>query len=141
MAALETEQVQHYTLQISSNHENIIKVETLLEELKEKYDISEEYYGNMFVALSEAVTNAIKHGNNEDQNKKVYINIEVLNNRKFTFTVADEGLGFDHATLPDPTLPGNLESTSGRGVFIIKNLADLFIYNKNGSEIEMQFRT
>ncbi|RYY26371.1 MAG: ATP-binding protein, partial [Sphingobacteriaceae bacterium] len=56
------------------------------------------------------------------------------------WTVADEGPGFDYNNIPDPTAPENLEKLTGRGVFIIKHLADQFIFNARGNEVELHFK-
>ena len=129
-----------FTIQLPSKLESITELENFIEMLREKFSIGEEYFGNMMIALSEAVINAINHGNHQDPNKKVYVNLEVKDKRHFIFTIADEGPGFDFENVPDPTLPENLESPSGRGIFIMKNLADQFIFSKNGSEIELHFK-
>ncbi|MFT7298921.1 MAG: serine/threonine-protein kinase RsbW [Sphingobacteriales bacterium] len=129
-----------FTLQLQSKLESITELENLIENLKERFAIGEEYFGNIMIALSEAVINAINHGNKLNPNKKVYINLEVNDGRQFIFTVADEGDGFDYENIPDPTLPENIENPSGRGVFIMKNLADQFIFSNAGSEIELHFK-
>lgn len=129
-----------FTLQLQSKLESITELENFIEKMKEKFAIGEEYFGNMMIALSEAVINSINHGNKLDPTKKVYINLEVRNGRHFIFTIADEGKGFDYENVPDPTLPENIESPSGRGIFIMKNLADQFIFSNEGSEIELHFK-
>lgn len=129
-----------YTLQLPSKLENILKVESFIEGLQTQYDISDEIYANMLTCLSEATINAVVHGNRQDADKKVYINLEVVNGRRFIFTIADEGEGFDYNQLPDPTSPENLENLTGRGVFIIKKLADQCIFNKKGNEVELHFK-
>lgn len=135
-----TKDKEMYTLQLPSRPENINLLENFIEKLRTIYNIGEESFGNILIALTEAVNNAIIHGNKLDENKKVYINLEVENKRKFIFTVADEGNGFNYNNIPDPTLPENLELQSGRGVFIMKHLADQFIYNRAGNEIELHFK-
>ncbi|HUH34172.1 MAG TPA: ATP-binding protein [Daejeonella sp.] len=129
-----------YTLQLPSKLESITTVENFIDNLSEKYSFSEETYANVLTCLSEAVINAIVHGNKQDENKKVYINLEVIQNKRLIFTVADEGTGFDYNNLPDPTSPENLENYSGRGVFIIKKLADQCIFNTLGNELELHFK-
>lgn len=129
-----------YTIQLPSKLENILNVENFVESLRLQYDISEEVYANILTCLSEATINAVVHGNQENPEKKVYINLEVINSRRFIFTIADEGEGFDYNKLPDPTAPENLENLTGRGVFIIKKLADQCIFNQKGNEVELHFR-
>ena len=129
-----------YTLQLPSKLESITTVENFIDNLSEKYSFSEETYANVLTCLSEAVINAIVHGNKQDENKKVYINLEVIQNKRLIFTIADEGDGFDYNNIPDPTAPENLENYSGRGVFIIKKLADQCIFNTLGNELELHFK-
>lgn len=129
-----------YTLQLPSKLENITTVENFIDNLSEKYNFSEETYANVLTCLSEAVINAIVHGNKQDEQKKVYINLEVIQNKRLIFTIADEGQGFDYNNLPDPTSPENLENYTGRGVFIIKKLADQCIFNTLGNELELHFK-
>jgi len=129
-----------YTLQLPSKLESITTVENFIDNLSEKYNFSEETYANVLTCLSEAVINAIVHGNKQDAEKKVYINLEVIQDKRLIFTIADEGQGFDYNNLPDPTSPENLENYSGRGVFIIKKLADQCIFNTVGNELELHFK-
>ena len=129
-----------YTLQLPSKLESITTVENFIDNLSEKYNFSEETYANVLTRLSEATINAIVHGNKQDEEKKVYINLEVIQNKRLIFTIADEGQGFDYNNLPDPTSPENLENYSGRGVFIIKKLADQCIFNTLGNELELHFK-
>jgi len=129
-----------YTLQLPSKLESITTVENFIDNLSEKYSFSEETYANVLTCLSEAVINAIVHGNKQDDSKKVYLNLEIVENKRLIFTIADEGQGFDYNNLPDPTSPENLENYSGRGVFIIKKLADQCIFNTIGNELELHFK-
>ncbi|MVN20180.1 ATP-binding protein [Mucilaginibacter arboris] len=129
-----------YTLQLPSTMESISRLENLVEEISERYHVSEDTFANMMTCLNEALINAIVHGNQSDPNKKVYINAEVTDSKKIVWTVADEGPGFDYNNIPDPTAPENLEKLTGRGVFIIKHLADQFIFNARGNEVELHFK-
>jgi serine/threonine-protein kinase RsbW len=92
------------------------------------------------VAVTEAVNNAIIHGNKCNPDKKVKVYYEVDGDR-IMFSVADEGTGFDYYNLPDPTAPENIEKPSGRGVFLMKHLADQVIFADNGKTVEMYFKT
>ena len=126
-------------LKLSSNPENINAVEGLIEELKDEYKICEDAYGNILVAITEAVNNAIFHGNKCNPDKSVHVSYEYLNNR-IAFYIADEGNGFDYYNLPDPTSPENLDKPNGRGVFLMKHLADQIIFSDQGRLVEMHFR-
>jgi len=129
-----------YTLQLPSRIDSITIVENFIDELNTKYSFSDELYANVLTCLSEAVINAIVHGNRENLDKKVYINLEVIEDKRLIFTISDEGEGFDFNNIPDPTAPDNIEKLSGRGVFIIKKLADQCIFNSKGNELELHFK-
>jgi serine/threonine-protein kinase RsbW len=128
-----------YTLQLPSKPESLTLVENLIEEIADKYNISEDTFANMMTCLSEAVNNAIVHGNKLDPNKIVIVNADVEEKRTI-WTITDEGDGFDYNHLADPTAPENLENLTGRGVFIIKHLADQCIFNAKGNEVELHFK-
>lgn len=127
------------TLELQSNSDSISMVEKLIDEVRNKYSISEDLYGNMLVAITEAVTNAIYHGNKSDPSKKVTLSVS-SGNHGIAFTVADEGNGFDYYNLPDPTSPENLEKECGRGIFLMKHLTDQLIFSENGRVVELNFK-
>ena len=134
---LETSEL--YTLQLPSRYESITELENLIEEIADKHQISDDTFANMMTCLNEVAINAIVHGNKLDPNKKVIINAEV-DNRRVIWTITDEGPGFDYNHLPDPTAPENLENLTGRGVFIVKQLADQCIFNATGNQVELHFK-
>jgi len=134
---LETSEL--YTLQLPSRYESITELENLIEEIADKHQISDDTFANMMTCLNEIAINAIVHGNKLDPNKKVIVNAEV-DNRRVIWTITDEGEGFDYTHLPDPTAPENLENLTGRGVFIVKQLADQCIFNATGNEVELHFK-
>jgi len=91
---------------------------------------------NLFIALDEAFVNAVKHGNKNDLTKLVKITAE-LSEKEASFTVEDEGQGFDIREIPDPCDPANLFRTSGRGVLLIYNIMDEVEYNAQGNRVKM----
>jgi serine/threonine-protein kinase RsbW len=128
-----------FTLQLPSKLESISLIEKLVEEICDKYQVSDDVFANMMTCLNEAVMNAIVHGNKQDESKKVIVNAEA-ENKRIVWTITDEGEGFDYVHLPDPTAPENLENLTGRGVFILKHLADQCIFNAKGNEVELHFK-
>ena len=128
-----------YTLQLPSKQESITLLENLIEEISDKYQVSEDTFANMMTCLNEVVINAIMHGNKLDSNKKVIVNADI-ESKRIVWTVTDEGEGFDYDNLPDPTAPENLENLTGRGVFIVRHLADQYIFNTKGNEVELHFK-
>ena len=128
------------TIQVISQPESINIVEKLIEDIKDEHNIHEDAFGNILVAVTEAVNNGIQHGNKYDTSKKVNITYEV-DGDSLMFVVQDEGTGFDYYNLPDPTAPENLEKPTGRGIFLMKHLADQVIFSDNGKTVEMYFKT
>lgn len=72
------------------------------------------------LALEEALVNAIKHGNQMDQAKRVHVRFHV-SDRTFAIEIRDEGPGFDPEDVPDPTAPENLERPCGRGLLLMRH--------------------
>lgn len=128
-----------YTLQLPSKRDSIVQLEALIEEIADKHHISEDTFANMMTCLNEVVVNAIVHGNKLNPDKKVIINAEV-DSKRIVWTITDEGEGFDHLNLPDPTAEENMEKLTGRGVFIMKHLTDQCIFNASGNEVELHFK-
>jgi serine/threonine-protein kinase RsbW len=126
-------------VKIPSIKENVSVVESFIENIGEKVLIQETVYGNVLVSVTEAVNNAIVHGNKEDKNKKVRLGLK-KNKKSVRFVVEDEGNGFDFNNLPDPTNPKNLEKVKGRGIFLIKSLSDKTTFKRGGRTVEMLFK-
>ena len=126
-------------IRLESKLENIAEVENLINGIFEDHDLSADYYGNMLVALTEAVNNAMVHGNKRDESK--YVDLEFHHKGdEYFFTVADMGQGFDYEHVPDPTSPENIEKPDGRGIFLMKNLADRVSYLDMGRVVELVFK-
>lgn len=136
----ETMESKLYSLQLPSNSQSVAVLENFVDELVENLEIGDDVYANLMTCLNEAITNAIYHGNKQNPEKTIFINLEVINNKRLVFTVSDEGEGFDFSHLPDPTDPENIEKLTGRGVYIMKKLADQCIFNSRGNEVELHFK-
>ena len=126
-------------LKLASDPKNVARVESFVEHLVDKYGISHDVYGNILISLTEAVTNAIIHGNDNDESKTVQVRLKKQKN-KLAFLISDEGGGFDFDNLPDPTAPENLLKIGGRGVFLMKQLSDDVVFYDNGSTVEICFQ-
>lgn len=126
-------------LQFPSILENIHQAEKLIDEVVAEYNVKEDYYGELLIAMTEAVNNAIVHGNKLDASKNVTITFEVPDDKNLRFTVEDEGPGFDYNNLPDPTAPENIEKPHGRGVFLMRQLADECTFEDNGRVVILSF--
>lgn len=126
-------------LNIPSEIENLRLVEKAIDELSLELDLSDEVYGNILVATMEATNNAIIHGNNSDPGKEVKISIENIE-KELLIQIEDQGKGFDHMSIPDPTAPENLEKINGRGIFLMERLADEILYLAEGRIVELKFK-
>lgn len=126
-------------LKLRSNPQNILEVEQFVTELMTKYQINADLHPNILISLTEAVNNAIRHGNEEDESKIVSVDLQ-KNKDTLSFRICDEGSGFDPKLVPDPTCPENIQKTGGRGVFIMKQLCDKMSYKSNGSVVELVFK-
>ena len=135
---LNFEMLQEQKLSFASSPENITLVEKLVNEICANSSISEDFYGNILVALTEAVNNAITHGNKLDASKSVDVSW-MSENDKLKVLVSDQGTGFDYNNLPDPTNPENLEKPNGRGVFLMRNLADNIEFFDEGRTVQLEF--
>jgi len=126
------------SIQIPSIIDNIRMIESFIDNAKEKFQLDEDLYGNIMIAVTEAVNNAIKHGNASNSSKNVFLSL-TLNENLLKFIVKDEGTGFDHNNLPDPTAPENIEKPGGRGIFLMKHLSDEVEFTENGKTVELSF--
>lgn len=127
------------SLSFHSDIKNLALVEEAIDKLVDDQLISDVVYGNVIVAVTEGTLNAINHGNQGDATKTTQISIEI-DNDELTVIIDDEGPGFDHENLPDPTDPENLEKVNGRGIFIIKNLSDEVEFEREGARLKMSFK-
>lgn len=125
-------------LAFPSKVENINLVEKLIDDICARHSINEDNYGNILIAITEAVNNAIHHGNKSNPMSEVNVSFSI-DDKELIFTVQDEGAGFDFDSLPDPTDPKNIEKPHGRGVFLMRNLSDDISFLEEGSIVKMVF--
>lgn len=126
-------------IEINSSIEELSIVESFVDELNIALKLSDEIYGNVMIAVTEAVNNSITHGNRFDKNKKILIEAHQETSNLVSFKIKDEGIGFDPSKVKDPTLPENLGDVGGRGIFVMKHLADDIVFNDTGNTIELRF--
>lgn len=129
----------HTNLTLSSHPGNVSQIEPFVDNVAERYRLSADIHGNILISLTEAVTNAILHGNRGDDNKVVSISLRCQKDA-VSIRVSDEGPGFDPGHVPDPTSPECLERCGGRGLFLMRNLSDECRFTRGGSTVEMRFR-
>lgn len=126
-------------LKFTSNPGNVSKVEPFVDSLVSRYNLSPDKQCSILISLTEAVTNAIVHGNCRQENKTVEVKTRKERGR-IALRVTDQGMGFDFDNLPDPTAPENLCKCGGRGVFLMRQLSDNIRFFNNGSTVEMTFK-
>lgn len=126
-------------LKLPSNLRSINVLDSFVQDVVHQYKISQEVHGNMLISLTEAVTNAITHGNHYDENKVVQINLQKKSDT-IAIRVSDQGCGFDPSNVPDPTCEENICKCGGRGVFLMQRLCDQIQYKDNGRTVEMHFK-
>lgn len=126
------------TLEIPADIEAMTRVETLIDTVCTKLGVNEDFYGNVLIAVTEAVTNAIDHGCNKDKSLdvRVFVGDET---KEFCFNIKDEGRGFDYTNLADPTSPENILKENGRGIFLMINLADEVVFEDGGTSVNIYF--
>ena len=125
-------------IELNSDKSAIHEVEQFIEFIADKYNITNTYFGNMAIAITEAISNSIEHGNKNDVNKKISLEF-YTETRGLIFKITDEGNGFDINSISDPTDINNSDSSKGRGIFLMKSLADDIIFNELGNSIELIF--
>ena len=90
------------------------------------------------VSLREALANAVVHGNHEDSRKHVYVVCRCMPNQEVSIVVRDEGKGFSGTELPNPTATEQLESTHGRGIYLMTTLMDEVHFERGGTVVYMR---
>jgi len=117
-----------YSLEISSDPNNLITVEEFVNYFSKEINLNEEQLQHLLLSVTEATTNAIIHANKCDLDKKVDISVTDSDD-KIMVCVKDEGIGFDPGKVPDPTHPENLLKDSGRGIYLMRFYMDEVRYN------------
>ena len=101
-----------------------------------EHGFSGQNYFAITLAIEEAITNAIKHGNRLDKKKKVRIEARI-STKQFEIEIEDEGVGFDRTKVPDPTSVENLEKCSGRGILLIEAYMNRVSWDHGGRRVRM----
>ncbi len=125
-------------LTLESKTKNVREVEPFVCRCREKVSFSDQLYYDILLVLTEAVTNGIQHGNQEDPRKKVTVCF-FMEAGKLQFVVKDEGKGFDPRKLADPTRGPQLTQPNGRGVYLMQELAHCCEFQDNGRAVRLRF--
>lgn len=127
------------TVEIPSKLENLNYIEKLIDEISDIFHLNSDMYGKVLISTIEAVNNSIIHGNKLSPEKNVKVDIFKERN-ELRILITDQGDGFDFYNIPDPTKPENIENIHGRGIFLMKNLADNVIFTDDGKCVELIFK-
>ncbi len=126
-------------LVMASEHLQLERVVELAEEFVGAHVSDDELVYKIVLLTSEAFNNAIEHGNHLDPEKKVTVEFSALPDR-IEIWIEDQGNGFVREELGDPLDRKNLLDDSGRGIFLIEQMADEVVYEGEGRRIGMIFR-
>ena len=125
-------------LTLPADFQSLVDVENLVDRVCQTIGVQEDAYGNVLIAVTEEVNNAISHGNEEKPDLSIAVAVGDAPS-SFCFNIKDEGKGFDYHNLPDPTAPENILKENGRGIFLMKNLSDEVEFNESGNEVTIYF--
>lgn len=115
--------VRTYTLRLPSDRQSISAVGPFLDSIQELIRLGPDRLHDLHVAITEAVNNAIIHAHGCQPEYMVDVSVQT-HEHEVVLVVRDYGAGFDPDQVPDPRLPENLLREGGRGVFLIRHLAD-----------------
>lgn len=125
-------------LVITSSMSSMPRLDRFISGLQKAWKINQEDFDTIRIVLSEALMNAIVHGNKSASSGIVYIDA-FRDDDYYTFSIEDDGPGFDFEGLDNPTAEENLNKPNGRGIFIMKHLADGIHFSKNGKCLKLLF--
>lgn len=124
------------SLDIPSSMQLVYVLDSVISQILKEMGFDDESREQVNLAVIEAGTNAIKHGNKEDVNKRARFEF-ILNQDKLTVVVQDGGAGFDRNSVENPLNPENLLKSSGRGIFLMETCMDAVTYEAPGTTVRM----
>ncbi len=124
------------SLTLSSSMQLIYLLDTVISDILKEMKFDEETQEHVNLAVIEAGTNAIKHGNKEEIDKTATFEF-IIDEEKLTIIVTDEGEGFEREKVANPLEPENLLKDSGRGLFLMETCMDEVTYSENGTIVKM----
>lgn len=130
----------HRQLKLESSLEHMDRIVEETDQFLMPLGLDDELAYNIVLVTTEAVTNAIEHGNAMDATKWVHVQY-VATETEVEISVEDEGEGFAPAAVPDPLAAENLLAGGGRGVYLIEEIADEVLYQDGGRRVVMRFKT
>jgi serine/threonine-protein kinase RsbW len=124
------------SITLKTDFDELERFDTFIEKLSGLAGLADDQFEALQLTASEAVTNAMKHGNQMDSSKVVRVQAEILP-EALKLSVEDQGDGFDPSSLPDPLDPANLLKPSGRGVFLMKTYCDEVVHSRGGRMVTL----
>ena len=125
-----------FELVIPSDLEQVPHVQDEIATQLQSHHFDDREIFGIRLALEEALVNAIKHGNRQDRQKKVHIQLHVTHDR-VEILIADEGPGFNPQQVADPLAEENLERPSGRGLLLMRHYMSEVTYHPPGNRLTM----
>jgi len=113
-------------LEFTTAFEMLDFVQVVSDHVSRRIGLDEDSLHWVSVAIRESVINAMKHGNQNDASKHVFVEFETTGGAEpaLSIRVRDQGAGFDPEEIADPLAPENLLKSSGRGIFLIRSFMD-----------------
>jgi serine/threonine-protein kinase RsbW len=127
------------SISVPSNFDHLPTVESLIDRICNQCGVSEDAYGNVLISVTEAFNNALIHGNKMVNELEVAVAV-AEDHSELCFAVKDQGAGFDFVNIDDPTSPENIEKENGRGIYLMRHLADEVVFTNGGREVNIYFK-
>ncbi|MCX8010207.1 MAG: ATP-binding protein [Ignavibacteria bacterium] len=121
--------IRHLKYVLKTSPFEIDALGSYLKEALQGHTITEDHFNSLLLALTEALNNAIIHGNKSDIRKSILLEF-IVSDDSIKTVITDEGEGFNPESVPDPTLPENLLKDHGRGLFIMQHFVDEIYFDK-----------
>ncbi|MCS6789647.1 MAG: ATP-binding protein [Bacteroidia bacterium] len=133
-------QADHVEIRLMSHLDEIARIEGHLSAWAREMGLQAEKISLFIVAVTEAISNAILHGNRQSPQKEVRVRLSYSNlPPALAVEVQDEGEGFNPESIPDPTHQDNLLKEGGRGIFLMRNIADNVEFLEGGRCVRLLF--
>ncbi len=126
------------SLKLASDLNELERIERFVLDTAKLASCNSETKHNIMLVLTEAVTNAILHGNRQQPEKTVDVSADVSKDR-IVLTVQDQGDGFDPKKVPNPLDEKNILKSSGRGVWLMQEFSDKVRFLDGGRKVVLIF--
>ena len=127
------------SLKLASNLDELDRIDEFVTNISSRIKNNGDLKHHIMLVLTEAVTNAILHGNKQNENKTVEVTADITPQR-LVLTVQDEGTGFDPESIPSPIKEENLLKSSGRGIWLMREFAEKVSFSDEGRKVTIEFK-